>query len=83
MNLTNRAQYVVFVDDDIERVRLLSVETELMKGWLRRQEGQTTTEWLMVAGVLTGVAILFLNLFPTTLRSVLRAVGIALRTTAP
>ncbi len=49
----------------------------------RRQAGQTTTEWLMVAGVLTGVALLFLNSFPTTIRSVLRAVGIALRTTAP
>ena len=49
----------------------------------RRQAGQTTTEWLMVAGVLTGVALLFLNSFPTTIRSVLRAVGIALWTTAP
>lgn len=49
----------------------------------RGQRGQTTTEWLMVAGVLTGVALLFLNSFPTTLKSVLRAVGIALRTSAP
>jgi hypothetical protein len=54
-----------------------------MKARNRGQEGQTTTEWLMVAGVLTSVALLFLNSFPTTLRSVLRAVGIALRTTAP
>jgi hypothetical protein len=37
----------------------------------------------MVAGVLTGVALLFLNSFPNTLRLVLRAVGVALRTTAP
>jgi len=49
----------------------------------RGQAGQTTTEWLMVAGVLTGVALLFLNSFPTTIRSVLHAVGIALRTPAP
>lgn len=49
----------------------------------RGQQGQTTTEWLMVAGVLTSVAILFLNSYPATIRSVLRAVGIALRTTAP
>ena len=48
-----------------------------------REAGQTTTEWLMVAGVLTGVALLFLRSFPTTIRSVLHAVGIALRTTAP
>jgi hypothetical protein len=54
-----------------------------MKGWYRGQAGQTTTEWLMVAGVLTGVAVFFLNSFPTTLRSVLRAIGVALRTTAP
>jgi hypothetical protein len=54
-----------------------------MKGWYRGERGQTTTEWLMVAGVLTAVAIFFLNSFPATIRSVLRAVGIALRTTAP
>ncbi len=49
----------------------------------RGQAGQTTTEWLMVAGTLTMVAILFLKLFPDTLRSVLRAIGIAVRTAAP
>lgn len=54
-----------------------------MNGWLRREEGQTTTEWLMVAGVLTAVAVAFLNSYPATLKSILRAVGIALRTTAP
>jgi len=54
-----------------------------MAGGYRDQLGQTTTEWLMVAGVLTAVGILFLNLFPATIQSVLRAVGIALRTTAP
>lgn len=53
-----------------------------MDAW-RGQAGQTTTEWLMVAGVLTMVAVLFLNLFPGTIRSVLRAVGTALRTAAP
>jgi len=49
----------------------------------REELGQTTTEWLMVAGVLTVVGMLFLNSYPTTIKSVLRAVGIALRTTAP
>ena len=49
----------------------------------RRDAGQTTTEWLMVAGVLTMVALLFLNLFPSTLRVFLRAAGIAVRTVAP
>ncbi len=53
-----------------------------MERW-RGQAGQTTTEWLMVAGVLTMVAVLFLNLFPNTIRSILRAIGIALRTAAP
>ncbi len=37
----------------------------------------------MVAGVLTSAALLFLNLYPTTLRSVLRAIGVALRSAAP
>jgi hypothetical protein len=54
-----------------------------MKDRLRSQAGQTTTEWLMVAGVLTMVALLFLRLFPNTIRAVLRALGIALRTVAP
>lgn len=49
----------------------------------RRDAGQTATEWLMVAGVLTMVALLFLNLFPSTLRVFLRAAGVALRTVAP
>lgn len=49
----------------------------------RGQAGQTTTEWLMVAGVLTMVALLFLRLFPATIRSILRALGIALRSAAP
>jgi hypothetical protein len=53
-----------------------------MNGW-HRQEGQTTTEWLMVAGVLTSVALLFLNSYPATIKSILHAVGIALRTPAP
>ena len=49
----------------------------------RGQAGQTTTEWLMVAGVLTMVGLLFLRLFPDMIRSVLRALGIAVRTAAP
>jgi hypothetical protein len=59
------------------------VELVAMRDPLRGQEGQTTTEWLMVAGVLTMVALLLLNLYPNTIRSVLRAIGIALRTPAP
>lgn len=54
-----------------------------MEDLRRGQAGQTTTEWLMVAGVLTMVALLFLNLFPGTLRAVLQALGIAVRTPAP
>lgn len=49
----------------------------------QRQAGQTTTEWLMVAGVLTSVALLFLNLFPSALHTFVRAAGIAVRTVAP
>lgn len=47
------------------------------------QAGQTTTEWLMVAGVLTMVAVFFVRLFPATLKAVLAALGIAVRTPAP
>ena len=54
-----------------------------MKDRWRGQAGQTTTEWLMVAGVLTVVAVLFLNLFPSTARAVQRSLGIAVRTPAP
>lgn len=53
-----------------------------MRHW-RGQAGQTTTEWLMVAGVLTMVGVLFLNLFPGTIRSIQRAIGVAVRTAAP
>jgi len=49
----------------------------------RGQAGQTTTEWLMVAGVLTMVAVLFLQLFPATLKWVLQAIGVFLRSAAP
>ena len=44
------------------------------------QSGQTTTEWLMVAGVLTSVALLFLNLFPSAAARIREGGRYALRT---
>ena len=64
-------------------MRVLGELIRRLKARALGQEGQTTTEWLMVAGVLTMVALLFLRLYPSTLRSVLRAIGIAVRTAAP
>lgn len=64
-------------------MRVLDELIRRLKARTRGQDGQTTTEWLMVAGVLTMVALLFLRLYPSTLRSVLRAIGIAVRTAAP
>jgi len=64
-------------------VRVLGELIRRRKARTLGQEGQTTTEWLMVAGVLTMVALLLLRLYPSTLRGVLRAIGIALRTAAP
>lgn len=54
-----------------------------MNAWYRRQNGQTTTEWLMVAGVLTMVALYFQVQFAGVIKVIFKALGIALRTPAP
>lgn len=45
--------------------------------------GQTTTEWLMVAGVLTAIAIFFLGILPSTVRYYSRGIIFSVRTVAP
>jgi hypothetical protein len=45
--------------------------------------GQTTTEWLMVAGALTAVGIVLLRWFPSTIHKFSEALVYSLRTIAP
>jgi hypothetical protein len=47
------------------------------------RKGQTTTEWTMIASVLTSVAVLFLSVAFPALRALVRWIGIAVRTVAP
>src|SRR5262249_21666076 len=45
--------------------------------------GQTTTEWLMVAGALTAVGIFLLRVLPSTIHKFSEALVYSLRTIAP
>jgi hypothetical protein len=45
--------------------------------------GQTTTEWLMIAGALTAVGIFLLRLLPSTIHEFSEALVNSLRTIAP
>ena len=45
--------------------------------------GQTTTEWLMIAGILTAIAIFFLGIFPSGARYYARGIILSVRTVAP
>jgi hypothetical protein len=44
--------------------------------------GQTTTEWLMIAGALTAVGIVLLRWFPSTIHKFSEALVYSLRTIA-
>lgn len=48
----------------------------------RADTGQTTTEWLMVAGALTAVGIVLLTWFPSTIQKFSAALIYSLRTIA-
>jgi hypothetical protein len=65
--------------------RGLSVSTGVrlqVSNW-RSASGQTTTEWLMIAGALTAVGIFLLRLLPSTIREFSEALVYSLRTIAP
>jgi len=49
----------------------------------RRDRGQTTTEWLMIAGLLTAVAVVLLGIIPPGLRFYAQALITSVRTIAP
>ncbi|MCL4848240.1 MAG: hypothetical protein KJ066_16990 [Acidobacteria bacterium] len=50
---------------------------------LSRSAGQTTTEWLMIAGTLTAVALFFGQVIPPALRAFVRSLAFSIRTVAP
>lgn len=52
-------------------------------GRRRRDQGQTTTEWLMIAGLLTAVAVVLLGIIPPGLRFYAQALITSVRTIAP
>jgi hypothetical protein len=45
--------------------------------------GQTTTEWLMIAGVLTAIAIFLIGIMPQAIRYYSRGIVFSVRTVAP
>lgn len=45
--------------------------------------GQTTTEWLMIAGTLTAIAIILGTSMAATLRVFVRSIATSVRTIAP
>ena len=50
---------------------------------VRSTRGQVTTEWLMIAGLLTSVGLLFVQLVPPVLRTFVRGLAWGIRTIAP
>jgi len=51
--------------------------------YFRNDRGQSTTEWLMIAGVLTGIAVFLLGIVPRGLGIFMRSMAMSLRTIAP
>lgn len=49
---------------------------------VRADAGQTTTEWLMIAGALTAVGIVLLKWYPSTIYKFSQALVYSLRTIA-
>jgi hypothetical protein len=52
-------------------------------GNFRRVQGQVTTEWLMIAGVLTACGLIFVRTVPDLMRLVVRGLAAGIRTVAP
>lgn len=48
-----------------------------------REAGQTTTEWLMIAGLLTGLVVFLLTIVPGALGLFVRGLASGVRTVAP
>ena len=52
-------------------------------GRARSARGQTTTEWLMIAGILTAIAVFLLMVVPDALRTYHQGIAWGVRTIAP
>jgi hypothetical protein len=67
--------------------RLSRVRWRLAGAWKKagagRDHGQTTTEWLMIAGILTAVGIFLLGIVPSTIRYYALSLVYSVRTIAP
>jgi hypothetical protein len=50
---------------------------------VRRARGQVTVEWLLVAGLLTAIAVFIMGIIPATLIKVVQRIAMSLRTIAP
>lgn len=55
----------------------------LAKRRLGSARGQTTTEWLMIAGILTAIVLFFNSIMPGALRAFVRGLAWGIRTVAP
>lgn len=51
--------------------------------YFRNDRGQSTTEWLMFAGILTAIGMFLLGIVPRGLGTFMRSVAMSLRTIAP
>jgi len=81
-SVRQRLSVVTGVWLDVSRNRRLRRRALRRRTW-RSAYGQTTTEWLMVAGLLTAVGIFLLRLLPATIRGFSEALVYSLRTIAP
>ena len=61
---------------------MIAGRTSEARRW-RSSLGQTTTEWLMIAGILTAIAIFFIGIFPSGARYYARGIILSVRTVAP
>jgi hypothetical protein len=52
------------------------------RAW-RASDGQTTVEWLMIAGLLTAMGVVLLGIVPSTVRTYALALVYSVRTIAP
>ena len=59
------------------------MSTARRRGLLASVSGQTTTEWLMIAGVLTGIGVFLVGIVPNALKTFTRSMAMAVRTIAP
>jgi hypothetical protein len=51
--------------------------------YFRNDRGQSTTEWLMIAGILTAIGVFLLGIVPHGLGVFMKSMAMSLRTIAP